>query len=743
MDPKFDSRNLTFPPPIKNKLYLVGIFILILSACQTTSSAPVTPTMPQVVPILSATPAPVCTPLPCDTNESYYCPDSCPGGCGTVCATHTPTTSSVETNIENMPETTPEFATIRFAVIGDYGLAGEPLAGVATLVKSWQPDFIITTGDNNYPNGSADTIDENIGQYFHQFIYPYAGNYGAGAEINRFFPTLGNHDWDIEQAQAYFDYFDLPNNERYYDFVWGPVHFFALNSTAGEPDGVGRSSLQAAWLQESLAASTSPWKIVYFHHAPYSSGEYQGPTDWMQWPFANWGADAVLTGHDHLYERLLIDAIPYFIVGNSGFPNPYGFGETHPGSQARYRDNYGALVVEASESELTFVFETSDHEIIDAYQLQRSPQDIELGSEPLLSVQIFPDPADYHWMPVAMGLTSPVGLVQANDESGRLFIIEQPGLIQVWQAGQISATPFLNIRDRVNDQNNEQGLLGMAFHPDFGRNGYFYVNYTGQNGDTFISRFSAAPGAEQVDPKTEINLLRISQPYGNHNGGHLAFDSDGLLYIGTGDGGAANDPQGNAQNLNSLLGKMLRIDVDHGDPYAVPADNPYVAGGGLPQIWAAGLRNPWRYTFDRATGDLFIGDVGQNQWEEISILAADTPGGANFGWDFEEGFHPFEGNPSENVSLIPPIWEYDHSLGCSVTGGIVYRGSMPEWQGIYLYGDFCSGRVWGLLRDQNGIWQNQELYQTGANITSFGEDQTGEVYLVDRNGMISQLGALP
>jgi glucose/arabinose dehydrogenase len=219
----------------------------------------------------------------------------------------------------------------------------------------------------------------------------------------------------------------------------------------------------------------------------------------------------------------------------------------------------------------------------------------------------------------------------------------------------------------------------------------------------------------------------------------LVFGPDSFLYIGTGDGGSSNDPDGNAQNPNSLLGKMLRIDVNFGDPYAVPADNPFVYEKGRSEIWALGLRNPWRYSFDRLTGDLYIGDVGQNKWEEIDFLGADSPPGANFGWDFWEGFHHFEGSPPENLTPISPIWEYDHSLGCSVTGGVVYRGGLPDWQGIYLYGDFCTGFVWGLFRDAEGIWQNELLFETSAQITSFGEDESGEVYLVDRRGIISRL----
>ena len=206
---------------------------------------------------------------------------------------------------------------IRFAVIGDYGSGGQPEADVARLVDSWQVDFIITVGDNNYPDGAADTIDQNVGQFYQAYIFPYLGGYGSGAEQNRFFPTLGNHDWNTDRAQPYLEYFTLPGNERYYDFTWGAVHFFALDSDSREPDGINRSSAQAAWLQAQLAASTSPWNVVYLHHAPYSSGRH-GATDWAQWPYKEWGADVVLAGHDHTYERLLVDDLLYFVNGVGG-----------------------------------------------------------------------------------------------------------------------------------------------------------------------------------------------------------------------------------------------------------------------------------------------------------------------------------------------------------------------------------------------------------------------------------------
>ena len=275
--------------------------------------------------------------------------------------------STVAPALTDTPEPSP--TPMRFAVIGDYGEGNQAEQDVANLVKSWNPELIITVGDNNYPSGAADTIDDRVGRFYSEFIHPYTGAFGPGAGQNRFFPTLGNHDWDTASAQAYFDYFSLPGNERYYDFVWGPVHFFAIDSDSREPDGVARISPQAQWLQERLAASTSPWKIVYFHHPPYSSG-YHGPVDWMAWPFAEWGASAVLSGHDHTYERLLVGGIPYFINGVGGGPIYY-FIQIDPRSQRRYNDDYGAMLVTAEGEKLTFQFITRHGEMIDEYSITR------------------------------------------------------------------------------------------------------------------------------------------------------------------------------------------------------------------------------------------------------------------------------------------------------------------------------------------------------------------------------------
>ena len=262
---------------------------------------------------------------------------------------------------------TPEMA-VRFAVIGDYGSGNANAGDVANLVKSWNPDIIITTGDNNYPDGSAGTIDHRVGQFYHEYNFPYNGSFGEGADQNRFFPTLGNHDWTAPAAQPYLDYFTLPGNERYYDFTWGPVHFFAMDSDSREPDGVGASSRQAKWLQERLSVATLPWKIVYMHHPPFSSGLH-GSVDWARWPYREWGATAVLAGHDHTYERLIVDGLPYFVNGLGGGAIYY-FNIILEDSQVRFNGDYGAMLVEANSQEITFQFITRRGEVIDLYQVE-------------------------------------------------------------------------------------------------------------------------------------------------------------------------------------------------------------------------------------------------------------------------------------------------------------------------------------------------------------------------------------
>jgi glucose/arabinose dehydrogenase len=361
---------------------------------------------------------------------------------------------------------------------------------------------------------------------------------------------------------------------------------------------------------------------------------------------------------------------------------------------------------------------------------QPSPEPTAAPTKFLIYADAFPNPADYTWQPIISGLHRPVDIQPANDGSGRLFIIEKLGYIRVYENGQLLDAPFLDITDRVNAGGNEMGLLGLAFHPNYEQNGFFYVNYTGEGGHTRISRFQAS--GSSADKNSETVLLLIEQPFQNHNGGALAFGPDGHLYAGLGDGGRAGDPYKNGQNTNSLLGKILRLDVTRGEPYSVPADNPF--GN---EVWTYGLRNPWRISFDRVTGDLWIGDVGQGQWEEIDYLPAGWGGGANFGWSVMEGSHAYDSEPQSG--MMPPVMEYSHAEGgCSVTGGYVYRGAMSEWNGIYIYGDYCSGKVWALIQ-VNDQWQSQVMFETGVTITSFGQDEAGEIYLASDNGNVYNL----
>ena len=379
--------------------------------------------------------------------------------------------------------------------------------------------------------------------------------------------------------------------------------------------------------------------------------------------------------------------------------------------------------------------------------IQPSPTDLPTPSTPAVppitpkstytplpaALLIFPDPTGYGWVPVISGLEFPVDIQNAGDGSGRLFIVEKAGRILIAKDGYMLPTPFLDIAGEVGSLHTEQGLLGLAFHPDYARSGLFFVNYTDRNGDTVIARFHvSSDDPNRADPPSEVDLLHVDQPFNNHNGGGLAFGPDGYLYIGLGDGGSGGDPFGNGQNLQTFLGKLLRIDVDHGDKFAIPPDNPFAKGGGLPEIWAFGLRNPWRFSFDRMTGDLFIADVGQDNWEELEVVPSETPGGLNFGWNFYEGTHPYKGQPPTNEPFIWPVSEYSHADGCSITGGYVYSGSaLPVWKGVYFYGDYCSGVIWGLIDPGRTDQQVKILFTTGLKISTFGVDEAGEIYLAD------------
>jgi glucose/arabinose dehydrogenase len=348
---------------------------------------------------------------------------------------------------------------------------------------------------------------------------------------------------------------------------------------------------------------------------------------------------------------------------------------------------------------------------------------------------------------VVSGLERPVQVIHAGDGSGRLFVVEQPGRIRIVRDGILLSTPFLDIVDRVK-YGGERGLLSVAFPPGYASKSHFYVNYTRQpDGHTVVARYSLTADPDVADATSEQVILTVSQPYENHNGGQLAFGpADGFLYVGMGDGGSGGDPQNYAQNTGSLLGKMLRIDVESGrDSYTIPASNPYTGISGYrEEIWAVGLRNPWRFSFDRDTGDLYIGDVGQNEWEEISYQAAGTAGGLNFGWRCKEGAHIFDvssapcDDPSFLAELTDPVAEYGHDEGLSITGGGVYRGALyPGLTGRYFYADFVEGKVWSLYKTSSGpdAWSSPELeLDTDLSISAFGEDEAGEMYVVDWAG---------
>ncbi|HEY9077980.1 MAG TPA: PQQ-dependent sugar dehydrogenase [Anaerolineaceae bacterium] len=345
---------------------------------------------------------------------------------------------------------------------------------------------------------------------------------------------------------------------------------------------------------------------------------------------------------------------------------------------------------------------------------------------------------------IASGLDHPVLVTHAGDGTNRLFVIEQPGRIRVIQGGTLLPAPFLDIRSLVS-YGGERGLLGLAFHPGYSSNGYFYVNYTNSVGNTVVARYKvSSTNPSLADPASAQILFTVTQPYANHNGGHLAFGPDGYLYIALGDGGSAGDPQNNAQNLATPLGKILRIDVNNGSPYAIPATNPYATSSTADRrIWSWGLRNPWRFSFDRLTGDIYIGDVGQNAWEEVDFQLSGTSGGINYGWRCLEGNHTYNTQPPCNNSaylntLTGAVSEYPRPEGYSITGGYVYRGTQfPRLSGIYFFSDFVTGAIWSIkLNSRNPVSWSARTLETNAgfNISSFGEDQNGELYVCDYNG---------
>jgi cysteine-rich repeat protein len=358
---------------------------------------------------------------------------------------------------------------------------------------------------------------------------------------------------------------------------------------------------------------------------------------------------------------------------------------------------------------------------------------------------------------VASGLTMPLHLTAPALDPTRIFVVEQPGRIRLIKNGVLLDDPFLAIEDKVSCC-NERGLLSVAFHPDFAHNGRFFVDYTNTAGDTVIARYQANAVHDTADPASEQILLTIAQPFANHNGGQLAFGPDGYLYLGMGDGGSGGDPLGNGQSDATLLGKLLRLDVNvEMQPYyRPPPSNPFV-GAGDPQdkVWAKGLRNPWRFSFDRGTGDLYIGDVGQDSWEEVDVQPAASHGGENYGWSVFEASHcfhpvsPATDCPDPPIGLVMPVTEYAHDPDCSVTGGFVYRGCrLPDLRGTYFYSDYCTGRIRTFRGVSGGVAQNAGDLTAdlapGAgrsidNVSSFGEDARGEVYIVDYDGEIYKI----
>ena len=342
---------------------------------------------------------------------------------------------------------------------------------------------------------------------------------------------------------------------------------------------------------------------------------------------------------------------------------------------------------------------------------------------------------------VVDGLKAPLAATSAGDGSGRIFVLQQGGQIRIVRDGALVPTPFLDIADRITS-GGERGLLGLAFHPSYPTDPRFFVNYTDAKGDTEVSSFTVDPGKpDAADPASEVKLLHITQPYANHNGGAVDFGPDGFLYISTGDGGSGGDPHGNGQSLETLLGKILRIDVDRTDGdkvYAIPPGNPFVGrSDALPEIFLYGLRNPWRISFDRATGDLWIGDVGQNAWEEVDVARAGTSG-QNYGWNTMEGNHCFR-PPSDCIKggLTLPVAEYGHDAGCTVIGGNVYRGSaQPALIGGYLFGDYCSGTLWAIDPAGDELRDPTVVFEGSLSLSSFGEDEAGELYATDLGGRL-------
>ena len=342
---------------------------------------------------------------------------------------------------------------------------------------------------------------------------------------------------------------------------------------------------------------------------------------------------------------------------------------------------------------------------------------------------------------VTQNAENPVHL-SAPPGDPRVFLVEQAGRVRILENGRFRDRPFLDIVDRVRS-GGERGLLSLAFHPRYAKNGFFFVNYTDKNGDTRVERYKVTADSNVADASSGQLVIFVKQPYANHNGGHILFGPDGMLYVAMGDGGSGGDPHGYGQNKDELLGKLLRLDVDHGRPYAIPRDNPFRGGGGgRAEIWAYGLRNPWRIAFDPPSKLLYIADVGQNQWEEIDVMPAGR-GGFNYGWNWMEGSHRFRPGAGRPSGLVVPLVEYGHDEGCSITGGVVYRGKeLPALAGHYVFSDYCSGwvrsfRVQGTRAVDFRLWKGLEA----GSVTSFGVDGAGELYVLSAPNRVFRVRA--
>lgn len=342
---------------------------------------------------------------------------------------------------------------------------------------------------------------------------------------------------------------------------------------------------------------------------------------------------------------------------------------------------------------------------------------------------------------VAEGFDAPL-FVTAPAGDPRLFVVEQTGRIRIVKNGRVLERPFLDVADRIR-AGGERGLLGLAFHPAYATNGLFFVNFTDRDGNTHVERFGVSADPDRADPASAQLVLKVDQPYSNHNGGCIAFAPDGRLWIGMGDGGSGGDPQGHAQDRRSLLGKLLRLDVDGAAPYAIPPDNPFADGrSGRPEIWATGVRNPWRFSFDRGSNLVYVADVGQNKWEEVDVADAKRPG-LDYGWNVREGLHAFGPPRAAPARLLEPAVEYGHGEGCSVTGGYVYRGAaLPQLRGTYFFSDYCRGWLRS-FRWSNGRVTDRREWRVGelGNVTSFGEDAAGELYVTASDGRVYRLEA--